>query len=78
MTMFMNRINVFQSLVHFWGSIFTCWFVLYTMKAETLWSIVGWTNVPTCLVELISMFFVYLRRKPTYHASVPSSHTHEA
>jgi arginine exporter protein ArgO len=35
MTMFMNRINVFQSFVHFWGSIFTCWFVCKFLSNST-------------------------------------------
>ena len=26
-TIFSARINAFQSFVHFWGSVFTCWFV---------------------------------------------------
>ena len=92
LTLFMQRVHLFQAGVHFCGSVLTCWFVsesipaildpqkylialinfyhshlsVYSMKVQTLWRIVGWTNIPTALVELIVLFSLYWTQTPTY------------
>ena len=93
LTIFMKRVNLFQSVVHFCGSVLTCWFVrklqginmrrylnscslfisplkcdptVYAMDANSLWMIVGLTNIPTALVELLVLVSQYYTKTPTY------------
>mmetsp|Transcript_14738 Transcript_14738/g.21788 ORF Transcript_14738/g.21788 Transcript_14738/m.21788 type:complete len:140 (-) Transcript_14738:545-964(-) len=58
-SMFSERVNVMQIFSHFWGSVFTSWFIANTWRAHTLWFIVIGSCIPTALVEvwvLISIF----------------------
>mmetsp|Transcript_25710 Transcript_25710/g.53710 ORF Transcript_25710/g.53710 Transcript_25710/m.53710 type:complete len:169 (-) Transcript_25710:157-663(-) len=66
LTIFMRRVNSFQTLVHFCGSILTCWFVVNRTKAQILWVIVGWTNVTTALVEMVVLFLLHCIQTPSH------------
>ena len=95
-TLFWKRVNFFQILLHFWGSVFTCWFISelipssqttcslkphrphiplwhisssikeYALKAQVMWNIVGWTNIPTALMELFVLVMLCYTQRPTY------------
>ena len=70
-TLFFSKINLFQIVVHFIGGVYTSWFVAYGWQWESIWYIVGFTNITTALVEvmmLIAIFVIKVRatvEKPT-------------
>mmetsp|Transcript_31879 Transcript_31879/g.65037 ORF Transcript_31879/g.65037 Transcript_31879/m.65037 type:complete len:172 (-) Transcript_31879:173-688(-) len=64
LSIFKKRVNFFQVVTHFFGSVLVCYFVAYSMKAELLWHIVGWTNITTVSVELIGLIVTYHSNSP--------------
>eukprot|EP00518_Triparma_eleuthera_P005477 CAMPEP_0182464616 /NCGR_PEP_ID=MMETSP1319-20130603/8738_1 /TAXON_ID=172717 /ORGANISM="Bolidomonas pacifica, Strain RCC208" /LENGTH=135 /DNA_ID=CAMNT_0024664273 /DNA_START=429 /DNA_END=836 /DNA_ORIENTATION=+ len=58
-TLFFPRINLFQTLVHFIGGVYTSWFIAYGWRWESIWYIVGFTNITTALVELGMLFAIF-------------------
>ena len=65
-SMFLPNVNVAHILLHFLGSLYTSWFIMYQWNVATLWYI--W--VPFCLVpfliELSSVLRVCLCNADTY------------
>jgi hypothetical protein len=43
-----------------------CDLTVYAMDANSLWTIVGLTNIPTALVEVLVLFSQYYTKTPTY------------
>ena len=65
-TTFLTRVNIFQAWVHFCGSILTCWFAVYGLDVRALHTIVGWTTVPTTILELLVLISLCCVQTPTH------------
>ena len=59
-TLFFSKINLFQIVVHFIGGVYTSWFVAYGWQWESIWYIVGFTNITTALVEVMMLIAIFV------------------
>ena len=58
-TLFFSKINLFQIIVHFIGGVYTSWFIAYGWQWESIWYIVGFTNVTTAIVEIMVLVAIF-------------------
>jgi len=65
-TLFFPRINLFHIIVHFIGSVYTCWFISYSFPYETIWYIVGFTNITTAAVEIAMLIAIFVFKIVVY------------
>ena len=59
-TLFFPRINLFHIIVHFIGSVYTCWFITYSWHHETIWYIISFTNITTAVVEISMLIAIFV------------------
>jgi hypothetical protein len=54
-----HQINLLQIFFHFVGSIFLSWVITERWNYTALWPIIAACNLPTALLELGVLIFVY-------------------
>mmetsp|Transcript_16467 Transcript_16467/g.33936 ORF Transcript_16467/g.33936 Transcript_16467/m.33936 type:complete len:158 (+) Transcript_16467:65-538(+) len=65
-TLFFSKINLFQIVVHFIGGVYTSWFIAYGWQWQSIWYIVGFTNVTTALVEVMMLLAIFVIKIVVY------------
>ncbi|GMI47018.1 hypothetical protein TrCOL_g11146 [Triparma columacea] len=65
-TLFFSKINLFQIVVHFIGGVYISWFVAYGWQWESIWYIVGFTNITTALVEVMMLIAIFVIKIVVY------------
>lgn len=58
-TLFFSQVNLLQIVIHFIGGVYTSWFIAYGWKWQSLWYIVGFTNVTTAVVEIVMLLAIF-------------------
>lgn len=58
-SLFFPRVNLFHIIVHFIGSVYTCWFISYSWHYEILSYIVTFTNITTAVVEMLMIVAIF-------------------
>jgi len=65
-SMFLANVNVAHVLLHFLGSLYTSWFIMYQWNVTTLWYIWGPFCLVPFLIELLTVMRVCLCNADTY------------
>tara|TARA_B110000971_G_scaffold213011_1_gene243240 strand:- start:355 stop:690 length:336 start_codon:yes stop_codon:yes gene_type:complete len=65
-TLFFPRINLFHILLHFIGGVYTSWFISFSWQYESIWYIVGFTNLPTAIVEIVMLLAIFVFKIVVY------------
>ena len=66
LSMFLANVNVAHILLHFLGSLYTSWFIMYQWNVTTLWYIWGPFCLVPFLIELLTVMRVCLCNADTY------------
>ncbi|GMH68857.1 hypothetical protein TrRE_jg172 [Triparma retinervis] len=65
-TLFFSKINLFQIIVHFVGGVYTSWFIAYGWQWQSIWYIVGFTNITTAIVEVMMLIAIFIIKIVVY------------
>ena len=65
-SMFLANVSVAHVLLHFLGSLYTSWFIMYQWNVTTLWYIWGPFCLVPFLIELLTVMRVCLCNADTY------------
>lgn len=69
LSIFFRSLNLIQSVLHFMGALYTCWFVLYTWNYEAYWRICGLFSILPALLELGVILNIFVFNTPSFHSS---------
>jgi len=63
---FSTTMNLSQSVLHFIGGLYTCWFILYSWDYTLYWKICGWFCILPALLEIIVLVKTFLLKTTEY------------
>jgi len=66
LSIFFKSFNLVQSVLHFFGALYTCWFILNAWNYHVFWKICGLFNVVPALLELAVILNIFMFKSIPY------------
>ena len=65
-SLFHNTANMFQCILHFVGSLYTCWYVMDEWHYKVMWHLWLFFNVVPACIELFFLFGIFVAKRERF------------